>query len=1552
MATLEELFKDIDVTQEDLDTYLPVEDKPEEVFNQPTRELAEEIDMELPDERQKESLEDIFAGIEMSDQELDESLGLESAAEEIGSEEVTTTLEQSEDFISDTEIRADTRTGLDTLIDNITEGAFAAMRGEDIPEGMAPGIGVGEVIGTTASIIESTPTVAAKAAEGFTVAIGTLPTDLLYLATLTIKNVAKGREVLLPTLNSWLEEGNPFVTLEEFNTLSEEFDKSQLASILDTTGDVIQEIGDNMGANIKEAFEPLVPEDVTEAEAEVASIVTLIAGGALGAKKKVVSYMKHKKATSTEGITSAELFDQSVKGEVLGVGVVNSKELDNESLVVGLTGGDIDPTLESRFIVPLETGGIAQSLKGVFVFGQESIKGLKKIHSMSKDAIDKWIPLDNELAAEDVWLKSELRLIQAAELEVEATEKLSKIFPDTIRNEGGQQLVNPKDEILETSLRQNVDPEILTKMYPNYKALAVTGEDMKSIFESKTADAHAAFVSRYSPLYNIERVSRAASEYNKTGRRDILENSIPRKVQLIDEQSGVQAKSLVGDYVSLKDPKTHRLSIRRKEDGLLEAVDGKPLNVVFNEAIQSSGSEEAVSNYLIARDTLDTIIYKNQQREGLEQQIKDIAADLPVGVDPSKKGFIEDLKANKEFDEEITNKVISKISNLRSQIDKYYTVDPEVQKIAEATVTKYEKEPWVKPLLEGKNKISNIVLDEAVLSGRLSQKDANNIRAAHPNYTPHYRVIEVEGVDSLNLDKDISSSGVLKYRSGNDKLKNIGALDAHVLAITKTLNATEMQRRKKGIFDFLIQLDDEAWGTLFREPKEDVVIALEKIKQGNVRRITNTEVTPLQITDTMKKTADPESFFIDGVELQLTPNNKLLRNILDYKAKDSGLVMKAMHNMATLNRNAITVYNPFFQVRSFLRETEGTMIFSNAVPYKDYIPFKSNLETVFNSTIDPKMDEFFRLNYGLGKTYGSDLSGLPLEEQIKRIRSNIQDKGILSTQPLKNIHSFFENTAEKVELAPRIMEYKIAKAHGKTDAEALALAKDLSINFSQKGYSTRWDNAIRSAPFLAAHIKGLDRMFRLGKYEPKQMVNRMMYGVYPKYLAIKEWNSLFGDESFEELYGDEKPFNRKMTDDEIILGIPPKFKEILLGDDPENLKDFAQAVRDNGGYYNTLRMPRAHGIGVVGSIGVDSMIDFIGSSMDLIYDKVIEDKYNNTDIGKELAAQGFTLEKFFRSIKDILAGGTLPGSVTPPIFNIPMDLAANKNYFSNPIVPRSVKQPEGRRWTEDKPGTLDAFKAYAKDLAKPDRNGIATGIDVSPIQLQYIMQVTLADAGLSVMQLGERMVAKVRNDGAEVAEIPNNKIFSFRQVFGSVGKRNNLPLIDKFYTANNYLSDKKVQLDSLTAKADGPNATAQDSANLQNFYNEYRDELAMYDLFDQAKQDINVLRVQIKNIREDKSIGTVETEFWGDPVKAKMIQGLEQEMLNIYSSALATSRFWDDEYREALARKPFFDSKGLEFVDPFEMYKGFKLRQRSQYLDQIEEEEDRKQLQAILNARQ
>lgn len=1528
MATLEELFQDINITDEELNNYLPVE---EEVFNQPTRELADEIGMELPEG--KESLESIFSGIEMSDQEA------------------TITLEQSEDFIRDTEVISDPRSGLDTLIDNIIGGAYMAMKGEDVPEGMGPGTGVGEVLGTTASMIASIPSVAGKTAEGFTVAVGTLPTDLLYLATETMKNVAKGKEVLLPTFNSWLEQGNPFVTLEEFNTLSEEFNKSQLAEILGTTGDVVQELGDNLGADIKESFELLVPEDVTESEKDVASFITLLAGGVLGARKKVMSYMKHKKATSKEGITSAELFDQSVKGEMLGVGVVNSKELDNESLVVGLTGGEIDPTLESRFIVPLETGGIAKGLKEVFVFGQESIKGLKKIHSISKEAIDKWIPLDNELAAEDVWLKFELRLTQAAEIEAQATEKLNKIFPGVIKNEGGQQLVNPKDEILETSLRQNVDPEILTEMYPNYMALAVTGEDMQSIFESKIADAHAALISRYAPLYNIERVSRAAKEYNETGRRDILEDSIPRKIQLIDEQSGVQAKSLIGDSVSLKDSSTHRLAVRRKEDGLLEAIDGKPLNVVFNEAIQSSGSEEAVSNFLIARDTLDTIIYKNQQREVLEQQIKDIAGDLPVGVDPSKKGFIEDLKANKDIDENITDKVISKISNLKSQIDKYYTVDPDVQEIAEATVAKYEKESWVKPLLEGKNKISNIVLDEAVLSGRLSQRDANNIRAAHPNYTPHYRIIEVEGVDSLDLDKSISSAGVLKYRSGNDKLKNIGALDAHVLAITKTLNATEMQRRKKGIFDFLIQLDDEAWGTLFRESKEDVLIALEKIKQGNVRRITNTEVTPLEITDTLRKTADPESFFIDGVELQLTPNNKLLRNILDYKAKDSGIVFKAMHNMAALVRNAITVYNPFFQIRSFLRETEGTMIFSNAVPFKDYIPYKSNLETVFNSTIDPKMDEFFKLNYGLGRTYGSELSGLPLEEQIKNIRSNIQDRGILSTQPLKNVHSFFENMAEKVELAPRIMEYKIAKAQGKTDAEALALAKDLSINFSQKGYSTRWDNAIRSAPFLAAHIKGLDRMFRLGKYEPKQMVNRMMYGVYPKYLLIKEWNSLFGDEIFEELYGDERPFNRKLTDDEIILGIPPQVKEILLGEDPDNLTAFAQAVRENGGYYNTLRMPRAHGVGVVGSIGVDGLVDFVGSSMDLIYDKVIEDKYTNTDIGKELAAQGFTLEKFSRATKDILAGATLPGSITPPIFSIPMDLAANKNYFNNPIVPRSVRQPEGRRWTEDKPGTLDAFKSYAKSLAKPDRNGVATGIDVSPIQLQYIMQSTLADAGLSVMQLGERMVAKIRNDGSEIPEIPNNKIFSFRQVFGSVGKRNNLPLIDKFYTADNYLSDKKVQLDSLTAKADRPNATAKDSAALQNFYNEYRDELAMYDLFDQAKQDINILRVQIKNIRENKDVGTVKTEFWGDPVKARMIQNLEHEMLNIYSSALATSRFWDDEYREALARKPFFDSKGLEFVDPFEMYKGFKLRQRSQLLDQIEEEEDRKQLEAILESR-
>ena len=376
------------------------------------------------------------------------------------------------------------------------------------------------------------------------------------------------------------------------------------------------------------------------------------------------------------------------------------------------------------------------------------------------------------------------------------------------------------------------------------------------------------------------------------------------------------AASLIGDEKG-------KLSPFKTKDGIVQTDDGvKSFTSIQKSAREAGISTEQLNELRISANVLDD--YKNLE----------IKRDELI-----KKGAgVEDQATLNKIDEELAE-VLSK-QPYQSYIDGAGKEIPLPRERAQQVLDDALKNPATKKYLDDEvAPFSKRLVDIRQEAGLISKAEADRMKEAHPYYLSSRRELDDLGMSDVYNAIHPTVKKSVEGRKISEKVFNADPNKNTMMDVTALTRAAQINRdRQQGVMHLIEHLDDGAWGSIFREPKQNVLQAIESIKLGKAPKHLNyDDILPLDPAKAVNKDQLGNlSLFIDGkkVTLTVTDDNfiKALvrpdqnKPLFDLEAKPfakskSKLLSKVdVHpgkigkGFAQWTRATLTHYNPFFNI--------------------------------------------------------------------------------------------------------------------------------------------------------------------------------------------------------------------------------------------------------------------------------------------------------------------------------------------------------------------------------------------------------------------------------------------------------------------------------------------------------------------------------------------------------------------------------------------------------------------------------------------------------------
>lgn len=990
----------------------------------------------------------------------------------------------------------------------------------------------------------------------------------------------------------------------------------------------------------------------------------------------------------------------------------------------------------------------------------------------------------------------------------------------------------------------------------------------------------------------VDLINRAWVKLNNknAGAKDIMERGDITPFKNISQRGAAMMHSLVGDAAG-----TNNYILVDTGRGVLEKnTNILPFNTSVRLAKNGGMTDAEISEFLRARDSYDD--YANIDRLGAE--VKQKAADNQrlldtmhqqdtAGMNPKqKRALFNKIQATRN----------DMAENLRFLKDLNKKQSHMSREEAAATLQKYETNATARLFGENVNKLHSHLLDVLVDSGKISAESASALRKAHPNYLPAYRDVDDFTFGKSRYQQSGGSPKPFKKREISNK--ELGDTYENIVTnIISTARKAEQAKFRGGILQEILipKLDDAAFNVVFREKKQDVIKAINDLNSSKRQRITAEEVTP---TDPDKiQIVGNIVFDINGKQLQLTIKDpSLFKEISQSRRLDEiNNVGNFIVTLSRLNRNLITTYNPAFSIKAFFRDVSDFGIMAKGKPFKDYVPVVSNFKHIFTKEFDPELYEAITNNVGFGSLVARDYYGKNVEEIVKIGRQKLSSpnetvkESFLSGESSGGSNSVtrtLENFANRIDLAPRILQYKISYKRAIADglpeqeakAAAIRAARELNVNYAQKGTDPYIDRYIKMVPFARTYINSTDRLIRLARHEPKKLALGITVGAYLPYAAIMQYNQQFKD-------ADGISYVDKL--------------------DPNKLKDmmpiYGPWSKSSGDYF-----PWRLGWGITRSMNaLDKTVHYgiqqIGKHFD---DSMRKEAQEVVDNNESIKRTGLTGKEVYSAWLDYTFGLVQPSSLFPPVVNQLVALESNKDSFGRTIVPSDLQDvPAFAQYREGETSqALTDFAYYVENKY---------GVPFSPIQAEYVIKSLGASAATIGLTAANYMYAA--STGRELPEIENKNI-PFFNVFsgkGSAVETEGVP--SKFYNIDKALQPVKDTYDALKKEAERNPAHAPD---LLQFEFDNAVELHYIDKFDDALKKIKQYRDAINKIATaDKNTlqgeQTPEIERLGDPKKRASISELQKKILDIQKGMLDdiqnspqdTDEIWNERLTHTPATK-------------------------------------------------
>ena len=810
----------------------------------------------------------------------------------------------------------------------------------------------------------------------------------------------------------------------------------------------------------------------------------------------------------------------------------------------------------------------------------------------------------------------------------------------------------------------------------------------------------------------------------------------------------------------------------------------------------------------------------------------------------------------------------------------------------QAGVQKYASNPAAKAFLDNKNKINRMLLDESVKSGLISSKEANRLLETHPNYAPAWREVE----DFTFADVEVSSTGNIskpfKFRKLSSKESLVNPIEAITNNTINTIRRVEQAKFRSETFDHILKnATDEDFLVMFRENKEDVLKAINSIRNGGKQKWAADEITPTDATKVQK--VGNITFPVGGGRIQLTVKDRDLFQELSQSRmwQHSSPFHDALVKMAVFTRNFITL-NPEFSIRNLQRESMDSIVGARTSFLQKLKSPVQNVANIFAKNTKPELYEYLVNNMGYGTQRGQGLVG---RLDVGKVSAEVADDSLQAakftpggaiTKAANKIAEPLEQFANRFDMAPRISVYEWTLRDGlkngldsqKAHEAALFAAKNLGVNFTQRGSNTGFDKVIRVIPFSRSFINSTDRLLQLGRYEPTRIARNTFFGLYVPYVAVTKYNEQFTDEN-------GVPFQDKLD--------PMLKKDIvpIYGPWSENEND-----------YFPLRLGWVYGRALP---AMDKSLSYLQQEVGSGIQQGLEN-----DIPQILAnnkdTKNLNPKEVMAAWGDYISGIVSPGTIVPPGARQMVELGSNQDYLGREIVPNALKDsPAYAQYKDSTPIMLRDF-SYALNKR---------GIQVSPIVAEYLVNSIFSSAGNYAMQAGDLAYAAATGREKPALEGKDMPFFNLISGAGSDVPREGVEA--QFSNLGKYLTrvDKEYQAIIERTKTD-PNAFN----DLQQFEIENAEALAYYQEYKDIASDIKPLREMQASIagapkNELQGYQTPETELLGDPKKRKSINDLRKtsiEAQRVLLKKIRNDPNAEEIWYERLTRTPI--TQGVERV--------------------------------------
>jgi len=440
------------------------------------------------------------------------------------------------------------------------------------------------------------------------------------------------------------------------------------------------------------------------------------------------------------------------------------------------------------------------------------------------------------------------------------------------------------------------------------------------------------------------------------------------------------------------------------------------------------------------------------------------------------------------------------------------------------------------------------------------------------------------------------------------------------------------------------------------------------------------------------------------------------------------------------------------------------------------------------------------------------------EQRIKDLYSKYDaDRSKLQSakQLMNSVTGFVSNINHAVDGADRLATYVTAKKYGFSEEEALSLAKNSTVNFSRKG---EWGSAINAFKmFYNASAQTAHRMFRTLNSPTGRKIAAGMIAMGGMMEYLNQMTAPVGPDgqnAYDALDDRVKDFN---------IIIPSMFNEPGQG-------------------YHPITIPLPIGFRLFSLIGRNVVRGmFFGHEIG----------NSPTEVAKDTLLNGW------ESFNPLGGSSTLIGHFLPTVAQPFADIAANRNYFGQPIVPTQspfgAPKPNSQLAWKDTP---EGYKALAQGLnaASGGDSVRPGGIDMSPESIKYIVNFFAGSVGGTIDRFKTLGLRALSDAGAlpeslaPKGDLTVNAIPFARRVLGSTN-----PHLDQI-TFNTGLVDVTYAERELR-QAIQERATPQD---LQAIRQESQPKISLFPAFQAADKQIQNLRANEKRIQASKTLSAAQ----------------------------------------------------------------------------------------------